>query len=167
MSCLSTFLLAVGVVLYTFWLAAGVVCWGWKLPQRSGAVSCLDALSRTSARELEGAPVGLIVNLRMKQQAEKTNARNRTSVWEVEGAPAGFTVNSRMKQQVEKQTHQPNFGEGAGGSPCRIHCKFTYETASRKNKRTQSNFGERAGGSPCRIHSKFSCETANRKNKRT
>ena len=55
--------------------------------------------------ELEGAPAGFIVNLRMKQQAEKTNARDRTSVWELEGAPAGFIINLRMKQQAEKQTH--------------------------------------------------------------
>ena len=73
----------------------------------------------------------------MKQQAGKTNARSRTSVRE--------------------------FGEGAGGSPCRIHRKFTYETASRKNKRAQPNFGEGDGGSPCRIQCKFTYETASRK----
>ena len=67
---------------------------------------------------MEGAPAGFILNSRMKQQIEKTNTHHRTSEWELEGAP------------------------------CRIHRKFTYETASRKNKRTQPNFGEGVGGSP-------------------
>ena len=82
--------------------------------------------------------------------SRKTSARNRTSEWELEGAPAGFSVNLRMKQQAEqkKKSTQPNFGVGVGGSPCRIHCKFTYETASRKNKRAQPNFGEGAGREP-------------------
>ena len=114
-----------------------------------------------------GSPCRIHCKLTYKTASRKTNARNRTSVWELEGAPAGFTVHSRMKQQVEKQTHQPNFGEGVGGSPCRIHCKFTYEKASLKNKRTQPNFGEGDGGSPCRIHCVFTYETATRKNKRT
>ena len=88
--------------------------------------------------ELEGAPAGLIENSRMKQQAGKTNARSRTSVRELEGAPAGFIVNSRMKQQAGKNKRmQSNFGVGVGGSPRRIHCTFTYETASR-NKKTNA-----------------------------
>ena len=95
--------------MYTFWLAAGVVRWGWKLPQRSGAVSCPDARSRTSVRELEGAPAGFILNIRMKQHPEKTNARSRTSVRDLEGAPAGFIANLPMKQQAEKQTQAAQF----------------------------------------------------------